>query len=253
MKKLVIGLAGVFVFVLIVVSVGVFNLGTIVTFAVNTYGPDIVKTPVTVETADVAVFDGRVGLENFKLGNPHGFSSPYAVTVKSAFVDVDEATLLEDTIIIDRIEISQPLITYEIKGTTDNFRALIQGMKKPGDAAARKPPEEKSPPQKQGKKIVIRELVLTDITIKTAAAMAGGEIATTHVSEIRLSNIGQKQAGVSAAEAVLLVLNELYGQVLSGDVLNQLKTQLKGLGKEFEGVRDEVKSLGGQLKGLFDR
>ena len=100
---------------------------------------------------------------------------------------------------------------------------------------------------------MIRELVLTDITIKTAAAMAGGEIATTHVSEIRLSNIGQKQAGVSAAEAVLLVLNELYGQVLSGDVLNQLKTQLKGLGKEFEGVRDEVKSLGGQLKGLFDR
>ncbi|MEZ4550151.1 MAG: hypothetical protein R2874_06660 [Desulfobacterales bacterium] len=173
--------------------------------------------------------------------------------MKSAFVDVDEATLLEDTIIIDRIEISQPLITYEIKGTTDNFRALIQGMKKPGDAAARKPPEEKSPPQKEGKKIVIRELVLTDITIKTAAAMAGGEIATTHVSEIRLSNIGQKQAGVSAAEAVLLVLNELYGQVLSGDVLNQLKTQLKGLGKEFEGVRDDIKSLGGQLKGLFDR
>ncbi|MEZ4567030.1 MAG: hypothetical protein R2860_08705 [Desulfobacterales bacterium] len=42
MKKLFIGLAGVFVFVLIV-SVGVFNLGTIVTFAANTYGPDIVK------------------------------------------------------------------------------------------------------------------------------------------------------------------------------------------------------------------
>jgi hypothetical protein len=83
--------------------------------------------------------------------------------------------------------------------------------------------------------------------------MAGGDIAETVISEIRLRNIGQKEGGISAAQAVLQVLNELYAQAISKDVFDQLKTQVKGLGKEFEGVKDDVKSLGGQLKGIFDR
>ena len=107
--------------------------------------------------------------------------------------------------------------------------------------------------KKGGRKVVIRDLVLKDVTIKTAAAIVGGDIATTKISEIHLKNIGEKQNGVQVAQAVLIVLNELYGQIISSDVLGNLKNQLKGLGSGLEGVKNEVKSLGGHLKGLMGR
>ena len=83
--------------------------------------------------------------------------------------------------------------------------------------------------------------------------MAGGDVATTTISEIHLKNVGEKQNGVQMTQAAILVLNELYGQIFSQNVLGELTNQLKGLEDEFESVKDGVKSVGDQLKGLFNR
>jgi hypothetical protein len=250
MKKWLAGFFCVVLFVIIVLMVALFNLGTIVKTAVNTYGPEITKTQMRVEKADVSVFQAQAGLENFVLGNPEGFSSPHAITVGSILIDVDESTLTKDTVIIDRIEVIAPEITYEIKGTTDNFRTMIDNMKKPEKPG--KKDGEKSAEKKDGKKVIIRNLILKNIKVKTSADIAGGDIATTTISEIHLKNIGEKQNGVDMAEAVLTVLNELYSQVISADTLNLLKKGFEGLDDELDGVKDEMEALGGQLKGLFD-
>lgn len=254
MKKLLISVVCIALFVVIVSLVAVFNLGTIVKIAVNTYGPEITKTEIRVDKAAVSVFQAKAGLENFVLGNPKGFLSPHAIIVGSMVVDVDETTLTKDTIIIDRIEVVGPEITYEIKGTTDNFQAIIDNMKKPAksEGTGKKGKPEKTSGKKDGKKFVIRDLVLRNIKVKTAAAIAGGDIISTTISEIHLKNVGEKQNGVDLAQAMLLVLNELYSQVISPDTLDILKKGLQGFGNELEGVRDEVKSIGGQLKSLFD-
>jgi len=253
MKKWLTGFVCVILFVVIVLMVAVFNLGTIVKSAVNTYGPEITKTQMRVDNADVSVFQAQAGLQNFILGNPEGFSSPHAITVGSILIDVDETTLTKDTIIIDRIEVIAPEITYEIKGTTDNFRAMIDNMKKPGHSEKKAQKQDgKKAPKKDGKKVIIRDLLLKDIKLKTSADLAGGDIGTTTVSEIHLRNIGEKQNGVDMAQALLMVLNELYSQVISTDTLDILKDKLEGLDDELDGVKDQVKSIGGQLKGLFE-
>ncbi len=255
MKKWLISLLCVLLLVVIALLVVIFNLGPIVKTAVNTYGPDITKTEMRLDKADVSVFNAQVRLENFVMGNPKGFSSPNAITVGSMLVDVDESTLTKDTIVIDRIEVLQPEITYEIKGTTDNFRSIIDNLKKskkPESTRKNDKPGKKSE-KKDGKKIVIRDLILKDVKVKTAAAVVGGDIATTTISEVHLKNIGEKQNGVDMAQALLIVLNELYGQVISPDVLKALKSQLKGLDGELDGITKEMKSLGGQLKDLFDK
>ncbi len=254
MKKWLAGFVCVILLVVIVLLAAIFNLGTIVKTAVNTYGPEITKTHMQVDKVDVSVFQAQAGLENFVLGNPEGFSSPYAITVGSIIVDVDESTLTKDTVVIDRIEVIAPEITYEIKGTTDNFRTMIDHMKKPGKSE-NKGGEKKAQTKdgkKDGKKVIIRDLILKDVKIKTSAEIVGGDIATTTISEIHLRNIGEKQNGVDMAEALLMVLNELYSQVISVDTLDVLKKGFKGLDDELDGVKDEMKTLGGQLKGLFD-
>jgi len=250
MKKLLIKWLCLLLVVVIVLLVVLFNLGTIVKVAVNTYGPDIVKTELRLDKADVSVFKAQIRLENFVLGNPKGFSAKNAITVASMLVDVDESTLTKDTVIIDRIEVFQPVITYEITGTTDNFRSIIDNLKKPANTGEKEKPAKKSE-KKDGRKVVIRDLVLKNIQVKTAAAFAGGEIISTTISEIHLKNVGEKQNGVDLAQALLIVLNELYGQIISPDILGVLKNEIKGLEDELDSIKDEVKSLGGQLKSLF--
>ena len=96
------------------------------------------------------------------------------------------------------------------------------------------------------------QIVLIDITVKTVAAIAVGDIAATKISEIHLKNVGQAQNGVSLAQAARMVLNELYENIIVPGVLGTLKNQLRGLGEELDGVRKEIKSLGGRLKRLID-
>lgn len=253
MKKWLVGALCVILFVVIVLLVVTFNLGTIVKVAVNTYGPDIVKTELRLDKADVSVFKAQIRLENFVLGNPEGFSTKNAITVASIWVDVDESTLAKNTVIIDRIEVFQPVITYEIQGMTDNFRSIIDNLKKPGKSE--KPVEKEKPvkesEKKDGRKVVIRDFVLKNIQVKTAAAFAGGEFLSTTISEIHLKNIGEKQNGVDMAQAMLVVLNELYGQIVSPDVLGVLENELKELEGGLDGIKDEMESIGGHLKSLF--
>jgi len=247
MKKWLVGFVCVVLFVVIVLMLAIFNLGTIVKSAVNTYGPEITKTQMQVDKADVSVFQAQAGLENFVLGNPEGFSSPNAITVGSIIINVDETTLTQNTVIIDRIEVNQPEITYELKGMTDNFRAIIDNMEKsesPGKKGGEKKAQTKDR-KKSGKKVIIRDLILKNIKIKTASDIVGGDIVSTTISEIHLRDIGEKQNGVDMAQAVLMVLNDIYSQVISPDTLNDLKNGLEDIGNELE-------SLGGQLKGLFD-
>jgi len=247
MKKWLVGFVCVVLFVVIVLMLAIFNLGTIVKSAVNTYGPEITKTQMQVDKADVSVFQAQAGLENFVLGNPEGFSSPNAITVGSIIIDVDETTLTQNTVIIDRIEVNQPEITYELKGMTDNFRAIIDNMEKsesPGKKGGEKKAQTKDR-KKSGKKVIIRDLILKNIKIKTASDIVGGDIVSTTISEIHLRDIGEKQNGVDMAQAVLMVLNDIYSQVISPDTLDTLKNGLEDIGNELE-------LLGGELKGLFD-
>jgi hypothetical protein len=256
MRKWLTRLICIIILVSFVALAALFNLGKIIKYAVNKYGPDITKTEMQLGHADVSLSGGKIKLENFILGNPENFSSPNALTVDSVIVDVDEKTLTHDTVIIDRVELLQTEITYEIKGTTDNFRTIIDNMKKkekPEDR--RKSGEGKQVKKDHGeskKKILIRDLFIKDIKVRTVAAVAGGNIATLNVSELHLRNIGQQQSGVELAQAIWIVLNELYTQVISPDFLGVIKEGLNGFGQELEGAKKEMESLGKAFKGLFD-
>lgn len=256
MKKWLMGLTGLVLIFVMVLVIAFLNLGSVVKIAVNAYGPKITKTPIELGGAQVSVFKTEIYLENFVLGNPEGFSFPYAISIGSIFVDIDEDTLFQDILVIDRIQVIQSEIIYEIKGKTDNFRTIIENLKKPEKRGA--PSEQGTtdvlPPEKSaGRKVIIRDLVFKDTTLRTGMAIDGGDITRTKISEIHLKNIGQKENGVEIARAAAMVLNDLYGQILSSEGLGGLKNRLKNLGEELGGVRQEIKSLGSHLKGLTDR
>lgn len=260
MKKLWLFVAVVAVLALVVVIFGLSNLGPLIKKAVNTQGPKITGTELSLGDVDVSLLSGQVKLQKFLLGNPQGFSSPHAVAVKSIYVDVDEKSLTGETIIIERIEVVGPDIYYEKGAGSDNFKALQRNLSKSAGSGSSTASAESG---ESSKKLLIRELVIRGGQVHLAVkGLAGQDISAT-LPDIQMKNIGQKKAGVSPAEAAREIFAALYGKISSPDVsavltkgLQDLQGGAEQLGQKAveqagEKATGEVEAAKEKLKGLF--
>jgi uncharacterized protein involved in outer membrane biogenesis len=269
MKRWILIGAGVLVTVIIILLVvGVSNLGPIIKKAVNTYGPKITKTQVQLGDVGVSLLSTEAKLKDFLLGNPEGFKSEQAMSVKSVHVNVDEKSLTKDTIIIDKIEVVAPKITYEKVRGTDNFQTIMNNVKKAvGANTATKPSAEKGK-KGEGKKIIIRDFILRNGKVNLTMAALGENIVSADLPDIHLKNVGQKKGGESPSEAFEEIFAALYTNIKSPAVTEVLNKGLKNLNidtqaitqeakKQLEDVgqsaKDEVKATTDKLKGIFGK
>jgi uncharacterized protein involved in outer membrane biogenesis len=264
MKKLIIIGGAVIVIVVVLLVVGISNLGPIVKSAVNTYGPKITKTAVSLEDVSVSIFSGEAKLKEFLLGNPKGFKAPSAMRVGSIHVDVDEGSLTGDTIIIEKIAVIGPHITYEKTRGTDNFQAIINNVNRA--VKSDKAVEKKSETKGSSKKLVIENFIVKDGKVNLIVAMLGEQSINASLPDIHLKGIGKKSGGTSPAEAFKQVFAALYKEITSPAVSNLLNQQLKSLGIDAqgasedakkaveavgEGAKKELEGLGDKMKGLL--
>jgi uncharacterized protein involved in outer membrane biogenesis len=266
MKKwILICLGFIIIIIAVILFLGLANLGPIIKNAVNTYGPDITKTEVRLQGADISIFSAEVELRDFYLGNPKGFKSPKAMSVGSIRVNVDERTLTKETIIIDSIQVLAPEIVYEKVGNTDNFKAILNNVTKNAKMTD-KPTGERSEKQSGGKKLLIRDLIVKDGKVNLSVALLGEEESVSAVlPDIHIKDIGKKDGGSSPAKVFERVLALLYEQITSSAVTDILNKELEGLLgtnlDELEGdVMEELETLKEEkgeeikekLKRLFD-
>ena len=249
MKKwLLIGI-GFLAVVIIVLVIGISNLGPIIKKAVNTYGPKITKTEVRLGDVDVSLFSAKAKLKEFYLGNPKGFKSPDAVEVGSIYVDVDEASVTGENIVIEKIEVVGPQITYEKARGTDNFRSILSNVE---EAVGTEEPSKKHAGKEGEKRILIRDFVLRDGKVNLSTSMLGGKSISAPLPDIHLKDIGSKQGGVPPAKAFEEILQALYSGITSPAVSNALNEGLRAVGSGIEtlgkGAGRELQSAGGSAK-----
>jgi uncharacterized protein involved in outer membrane biogenesis len=265
MKKLWIAVGIVVVLVVGILIYGISNLGPIIKQAVNTKGPGITGTNLSLGDVDVALFSGQAKLQNFLLGNPKGYDAPNAMTVKSIRVDVDEKSLLEDTVVVDLIEVVKPEIFFERKANTDNFQTILNQVKSAASSGQNKEEDGVGP----AKKMVIREFLVREGQVNLAVSGLKDRQVTAALPEIRLQNIGGEKQGVVPAEAARLMVAALYEKLASSQVREELNRQLQELGGEarqageqaVEGMKEsaqekageEVESAKEKIKGILGR
>jgi uncharacterized protein involved in outer membrane biogenesis len=236
MKKwILIGVAAILVIGVIIVVVGLSNIGPMIKTAVNTYGPTITKTDVKLDDVGVSLLSAEAKLKGFLLGNPKGFQSPQAIKVGSISVNVDEKSLTQDTIVIDRIEVIKPEITYEkIKGT-DNFQTILANVKKSVGAEG-KSAKSKEQGSEGGKKLVINNFIVKGGQVNLAMELLGGKVVSSSLPDIHLKDLGKKEGGASPAETFEKIFNALYAKITSPDVTAMLGKELKGLGLDADAL-----------------
>ncbi len=248
MKKILAGLACLAAVLIIIAVLLVSNLGPIIKKAVNSYGPDITKTEVKLGGVDVSLFSGEAALSEFLLGNPEGYNTAHAMTVKSIYLDIAEKTVTKDTVVIEKIKVMSPDINYEVKGRKDNFRSILENIKKTAGAEEKKPPK---PPEekKPGKKILIRNFILEDGKVNLASNLLKKKI-TAPLPDLHLKNIGEGSGGTSPEEAFKIIFDNIYRNLQSPAVRKALEKQLEELGKSLEGLGLEP---GQRLNGIKEK
>ncbi len=239
MKKIVLIGGGVVVIVIILLMVGLSNLGPIIKIAVNKYGPQMTKTEVRLSDVEVSILSGEACIKDFRLGNPKGFKSPHAISVANVFVNVDEKSLIEDTIIIDKIAVIAPVIIYERSFKTDNFQTLLKNLQ--GAAASEKTVAKKSGEDSGGKKLIIKDFLLKDAVLTLATTIMDVKSASAKIPDIHLKDLGTKDGGLSPAEASEKIIAALYKTITSPGVSNALKQSIKDLEHDIKAAGEDAK------------
>jgi uncharacterized protein involved in outer membrane biogenesis len=253
-KKLILIGALVVVAVLVLLVVGLSNLGPIIKKAVNTYGPQLTKTDVHLGDVNVSLLSGKATLKDLLVGSPKGFSAPQTLKVGSISVKLDEKSLARDTIVIDRIEVLRPEITYERAHGTDNLKTILNNLTSAGGSAQ---PTKKEPAKGPGKKLFIKDFIARDAKVDLVVPGSGGRSATASLSEIHLKDVGKTSSGATPAEVFAEIFSKLYQSVTSPAVTDALNRELKAVGgtaqSAAEGVKKEAGGLGEKLKGVLGK
>jgi uncharacterized protein involved in outer membrane biogenesis len=268
MKKwILIGACAVLVIIIVIVVLGLSNLGPIIKSAVNTYGPNITKTEVKIGDVNISIFSAEANLKDFFLGNPKGFKSSQAMRVGSIHVNVDEKSLTSDTIVIDKIEVIRPDITYEKARGTDNFQQILNNVK--GSSQKAKTSKKEPAKEGEGKKLIITDFIVkqgkVDLTVSVGVTE---KTISASLPDIHLRDLGKEKGGATPEEIFEKVFAALYKNITSPAVTDMLNKELKamgmsldalsgGAGKQLDAIKAGDKegtgSVTEKVKGLFGK
>jgi uncharacterized protein involved in outer membrane biogenesis len=266
-RRIVIGI--VLLLVIAVAAASLF-LGTIVRQSVVTLGPRLLGVPVQLEGARFSLLRGKARLDGLVVGNPEGFKAPEAMRLQRLEADVRMSSLFSDPLVIERIYVGGPEITYEVTPRGTNLGKLGEGTVAKSDEPKEEAAEPKPDTGKPGKKVVINDLTIEDAKMNFSLAGMQGKAVPLPIPTIHLTDIGKESGGASPREVLTQVLGAL-GQAGAG-VASSSKELLgagareigkalraggdlagEGLGAAGDTAAEGVKQLGKGLSGLLKK
>lgn len=220
------------VLVVLAVVVASFFLGSVIKTSVNTLGPELMGVDVKLDSASVSPLRGKASLKGLVIGNPEGFKTPSAFELGEIYVDLDLKSLASDRIIIRKILIDAPEITFEGSLKGSNISKLMEQI---GSASKEEPEEEpaEKPAEKEsaegGKKLQIDEFSLEGAQLNVSMGLMLGKSIPVNMPPIHLEGIGKEKDGASVAQ----VTREVFAAV-TGAILDAVKSSGALLGKGAE-------------------
>jgi len=244
MKKIIIAAGVLAAAFIIAAAILLVRLDSLITTAVNTYGPEITGTEVRTDDVRVSFLSGEAAVKNFLLGNARGFRSAHAMKAASITVDLELGSLLGDTIVVKRIEVIQPDIIYEKRGGADNFKTIARHAEQKAKYAGLVSGE--ADKEKPGKKLLIREFIIRGgkVTLYTPDLPSG--TASASIPDMHLKNVGKDGAAPSVVFSQ--VLAALYDRLTMPIVVDTLN---RGVLEARQSAEKGTRSLTDKIKGLF--
>ncbi|MBI4327725.1 MAG: AsmA family protein [Chloroflexi bacterium] len=251
MKKLMVRVAAIGLLLLVAALVAVFfSLNSIVKKGVETVGPQLTKVEVRLGGVKLSPLSGSGQLSGLFVGNPTGYKTPSAIQVGEVNVGLQLASLLSDTIIVEKIDIQSPEITLEGSLSGNNLGKILDNLE--AATAGEKAGKTDQPAQKSEKKFQVKEVLIQGGRINLSMTMLGGKALSVPLPELRLQNIGTGDQAVTAAELSRQIMKSLLAGVTKavGEALKDVGQGVKNIGKEAGQQLDKAAQ---GIKNLFKK
>ena len=223
--------------VVVILAAGIYllfsNLDRIVEAAIEKYGSEATGTKVTVSSVRIRLREGKGSIGTLRVGNPRGFSSPDAFRMETISVAVDTDTVTANPMVIGKVHVQAPLVTYEID---PSGRSNILMIRNQLERMRPKAPPGKRTAGGEEKKVVIGSLVIEGGEVRMKVAALSGEIQPVRIPRIELSELGGK-GGDSPRSIAYQVLRPLVNQAVAAASRAGIE---RYLGKDAEEIRKAV-------------
>jgi hypothetical protein len=233
-------------FLSILIAGGVFvylNFGNWAKNLTEKIASDALGVRVQISSLHISLKDKEVRVNNLRIHNPRGYKTPHAMTTKQIKIGLNTAS--KELIDFKNIQVNGTTIYLEVTEKGNN----LSDMKK---LAAAKP-QKKSIGSEQVR-VIIKKMTIGASTLKPSITLLGGSLGSIDIPAISFSNIGKKDKGVLAKEAITQILTKYMSVAeknagtagflkgIGGNVEKTIKgteNQIKNIGKDFE------KNIGG--------
>jgi hypothetical protein len=271
-KLIKLAVAGVVVIVLlvVVVLVGAFMyVDSIARQGIERGGTYALGVPTEVRHVDVGLFRGRVTVDGLRIGNPQGFEAPSFLRMESGRTEVAVRTLRQDVVRVPQLRLSDVEVVLERRpGEKANYQVILDNLER--FKGPEKP--EPAPGTAEGKRVIVDELVLTNIRVHVDMLRGQGAIGeamgqlgrvTVPIDEIRLTGVGQTGEGVAGSgvtlgelaglvvQAVLGAAVEKGGDILPADLIGDVRSRLAQIG-DLDEIRVQISGQLSQLGKAFE-
>lgn len=250
-KKIIVALIAVLVIVIVLAVVFIDRIAKAGTEAGATYA---LGTKTTLNSADIGIVSGRSELQTLQVNNPDGFDTPHFLKLNKAAMAVSLGSLTGDTVEVPEFTLDGIDVNIEKKAGSSNYQVILDNLKK--FESKEQKPAEKPAEEEGGKKFVIREILIKNVTAHVK--LAPMPEATVKVPEIRLKNVGTgSDKGVMIAEltnallkAIMMAIVEQGGGLIPADILGELNTSLAALAPLKDIGASLAVNIDGALKDL---
>lgn len=207
-------------------------LNSLVKAGIEKFGSEMTRAPVKVSKVDLSPTDGKGVLSGLSLGNPDGFKSSHAFRADRIELALEPASLADDVILIHRIHIDSPDISYEKNDSGTNFDAIQRNVESYLGTSKKQQADKDAP----------KKMIIESLAIRGARVNYNGMI-DLKLPDIELHNIGKKSGGATSAQVTRAIIAELNTQL----AIALAKTAAIGaVGGVAVGVGMGIKSLFGK-------
>jgi len=235
------------------------NLNKLIKQGIETAGPQVTETSVSLGSSNISIFSGKGELNNLVIGNPKGFESDSIFELGSIHMSVDIDSVTEDVIVINDITISKPRITLELKEGGSNIKKLMKSIRNAGKRLGRQSAKNDADSQEEPGndiRLIIHTFTITDGSVRILVPALNKEIKN-DLPKLVLKDVGKDKNGITVSEASIIVMGEVEKTLMSatrddiGNLGFSFGDQL-GNGKSFsDKFKDEAGKLTDSIKGLF--
>lgn len=259
MKKLGIFLASICVIGVAAIFVVNYYLGTIIVKGVEKVGPQITQTSVALGAVDIQLIKGNARITGVVIGNPAGYKAPNAFDLKQVLVDIEPKTLLDEVIVINKVLIDSPTLTYVQGAKESNIQKILDNINNAVAKQEKQVPVGASSTDGGGEK-VSKKLILDDFTLRNAKVIVSTSIVSAKplefvLSDIHLTGLGRKNMGMTPTEMVSKIITVVTAEVNKGALENfgNLSEVTKQLQQSMDAAKeDSMKTMEDLKSGKID-